>query len=228
MVTASWTSFLNWETPAGRVLKLFAASIPDDRSVRVTVFGSAPIQMMIDQELLSADVDIFSNTEQLEQLVRSAGLGEGQADLYLQVSNELNFRTSPRWWERAQTVSVGRCAFVFPHPVDILISKLTRLEEKDIEAFRLVIKKTGHPTETELLEELQMAVDLFRPGFDEENAADLTTNCRRLWPLLYGREIDPRREIIAPALAKRRKGYGEPPEDYKQQLKEAADDMTGQ
>jgi hypothetical protein len=225
MVTASWTSSLNWDTPAGRVLKQFAATIPNDRSFRLTVFRSAPIQMMVDQQLLSAAVDVFSNTEELEDQVRAAKLGEGQADLYLQVSSELNFRTSPRWRDRTQAAVVGRCTFVFPHAIDILISKLTRLEEKDIEAFRLVIEKTRHPTQAELLEELQMAVDLFRPGFDEENAADMTSNCRRLWPLLFGREVDPRSEIIAPALAKRRKGYGEPPSDYKQELKDAADEM---
>jgi len=68
---------------------------------------------------------------------------------------------------------------------------------------------------------LQMAVDLFRPSFDEENAADLANNTARLWPLLYGRPIDVRREIIAPALAKRRAGYGLPTRDYKRELREA-------
>ena len=84
---------------------------------------------------------------------------------------------------------------------------MNRLEEKDLEAFRVVLRKTGHPSEPELIRELQFAVDLFRPGFDEENAADLTNNTHRLWPLLYGRVIDVRAEIIAPALAKRRVGY---------------------
>ena len=82
-------------------------------------------------------------------------------------------------------------------------------------------RKTGHPTESELIFELQMAVDLFRPGFDEENAADLGNNTRRRWPLLYGREIDVRLEIIAPALAKRRAGYDLPARDYKGELREA-------
>ena len=33
--------------------------------------------------------------------------------------------------------------------------------------------------------------------------------------------IDPRAEIIAPALAIRKTGYGEPPRDYKQELRDA-------
>jgi hypothetical protein len=62
---------------------------------------------------------------------------------------------------------------------------------------------------------------LFRPAFDEEQGHDLIGNCRRLWPLIYGREIDPRQEIIAPALKKRQEGYDEPTRDYKQELREA-------
>jgi hypothetical protein len=102
-----------------------------------------------------------------------------------------------------------------------LIAKLNRLDEKDVEAFRVVLRKTGHPTEMELIHELQMAVDLFRPSFDDEQGHDIANNCRRLWPIIYGREIDPRVEIIAPALQKRREGYGEPKRDYKQELREA-------
>ena len=88
-------------------------------------------------------------------------------------------------------------------------------------AFRAVLSKTGHPTEDELIKELQLAVDLFRPSFDEEQGHDLANNCRRLWPLIYGREMDPRKEIIAPALTIRKAGYGEPTRDYKQELRDA-------
>jgi hypothetical protein len=85
-----------------------------------------------------------------------------------------------------------------------------------------VIRKTGHPTEAELIRELQLAVDLFRPSFDEEQGHDMANNCGRLWPLIYGRELDPRTEIIAPALAERKRGYGEPTHDWKAELREAA------
>ena len=54
-----------------------------------------------------------------------------------------------------------------------------------------------------------------------EQGQDMANNCRRLWPLIYGREIDPRVEIIAPALAIRKAGYGEPTRDYKQELRDA-------
>jgi hypothetical protein len=221
MVEASWTSVIDFQTAAGQLLHKLAASLPQDRQFEITVFGSAPIQITVDPSLSSADVDVFSDYEDLKQCATNAGLEKDQADFYVQVSSELNFRASPRWKARTQKARVGNCTFVFPHTIDILIAKLTRLEEKDLEAFRVVIAKTGHPTEAELIAELQMAVDLFRPNFDEEQGRDMAGNCRQLWPLIYGREIDPRKEIISPALAKRKAGYGEPARDYKQELRDA-------
>jgi len=222
MDLTSWAGSVNLETPAGLLLRKLAAALPQERTFDITLFGSAPLQITIDGGLSSADVDMFADAEELKELVDRAGLGEGQAEVFIQVSSELNFRASPRWRTRARAVSVGNCTFHFPHPIDILIAKLHRLEEKDLLAFRTVVARTGHPTDAELLHELQMAVDLFRPSFDEEQGHDLANNCRRLWPLIFGREIDPRAEIIAPALQKRLEGYGEPNRDYKQELLEAA------
>jgi hypothetical protein len=221
MDAAFWTSSLELETPAGRMLRRLASLLPQGREFQITVFGSAPLQIAVDPTLTSADVDVFSDFEELNEIVMRAGLGTNQADFYIQVSSELNFRTSPRWKDRTQSARIGNCTFIFPHPIDILIAKLNRLDEKDLRAFRSVIAKTGHPTETELIKELQLAVDLFRPSFDEEQGHDMANNCRRLWPLIYGREIDPRAEIIAPALKIRREGYGEPVRDYKQELRDA-------
>jgi hypothetical protein len=221
MVEASWTSSLDLNTPAGRVLRQFISTLPKDPPFTITVFGSAPIQIMVDPNLLSADVDVFSSAEEMVEYVRAAGLDREQTDFYIQVSSELNFRTSQRWKGRTQSVQLENVTLVFPHPIDILIAKLNRLDDKDVRAFEVVRAKTGHPTETELIKELQLAVDLFRPSFDEEQGHDMANNCRRLWPLIFGREIDPRAEIIAPALAIRKAGYGEPTRDYKQELRDA-------
>ena len=43
----------------------------------------------------------------------------------------------------------------------MLVSKLQRLEEKDLQAFKLVIARTAHPTEDEFAHHLQEAVDLY-------------------------------------------------------------------
>ncbi|MBI2949877.1 MAG: hypothetical protein HYY23_19775 [Verrucomicrobia bacterium] len=216
-----WTDQIDLSTPAGAALKKLAGVLPQDRSFRITLFGSAPIQITVEPSLLSADVDLFCDEEDLTEFVRKAGLDREHSDFHVQVCSGLNFRTSPHWAARTLTTVMGTVTFVFPHPIDILIAKLNRLDEKDLEAFRVVMRKTGHPTEAELIHELQMAVDLFRPSFDEEQGQDIANNCRRLWPLIYGREIDPRKEIIAPALQKRREGYGEPARDYKQELRDA-------
>ena len=221
MVEAFWTSSLDLETPAGRMLRRLSSLLPQDRQIEITVFGSAPLQIAVDPTLTSVDVDVFSDFEGLDDIVRKAGLGMNQADFYIQVSSELNFRTTQRWKGRIKSAQIGNCKFIFPHPIDILIAKLNRLDDKDVRAFRAVMDKTGHPTEAELIYELQLAVDLFRPSFDEEQGHDMANNCRRLWPLIYGREIDPRKEIIAPALQKRKEGFGEPTRDYKQELRDA-------
>lgn len=218
MASDSWTVPIDLGTPAANALKQLVAVLPKERHFRIVLFGSAPIQLAVANTLMSSDVDLFCDEEDLEPYVRAAGLCQDQRDFYIQVCSGLNFRTSPRWGSRTQSFELDNCTIVLPHPIDILIAKLNRLEEKDLEAFRVVIRKTGHPTEAEMIHELQMAVDLFRPSFDEENASDLVNNTRRLWPLIFGREIDPRAEIIAPALAKRRAGYGLPTRDYKKEL----------
>ena len=218
MISDAWTQMLFLNGPAAEVLRRLAAALPQERHFEITLFGSAPLQLQVEENFLSGDVDLFSNFEELEAVVETAGLGDEQRRPYIQVCSGLNFRTSPLWGTRTQSFDIGNCTFVLPHPIDILIAKLNRLDEKDLEAFRLVIRKTGHPTEPEMIRELQNAVDLFRPSFDEENASDLVNNTRRLWPIIFGREIDPRAEIIAPALAKRRAGYGLPTRDYKKEL----------
>jgi hypothetical protein len=97
---------------------------------------------------------------------------------------------------------------------------LDRLAPNDLEAFRRVIAAAGHPTAEEMTHELQNAVDLFRPGFDEESANRFKENTEQLWREIFKSEIEVRKEIIAPALARRKEGYGETPPDYKSVLRE--------
>jgi hypothetical protein len=95
---------------------------------------------------------------------------------------------------------------------------LKRLEPKDVNAFRLVYERTGHPTSDELQVALQRHVDIFRPNFDEENSGDAVANTQVVWRELYGINIDVRREIIAAALRERRIAYGEELPALKQEL----------
>jgi hypothetical protein len=211
-----WTGEIDWSAPAGRLLEQFLASLPTDRSFRLTIYGSAPLQLTVDRHLLSGDVDLFSDDdEDLSALIRAANLDQTHGGVYLEAGFELSFRTSPRWRQRARMIQRGNVTLTFPHPLDILIGKLDRLEAKDLKAFERVIELTGHPTAEELKGELQNAVDLFRPAFDDDSPNRYPENTRRLWLEIFRADIDVRRDIIEPAMKLRRQGYGEPPTDYK-------------
>lgn len=200
------------------VLKLLELA---PEGTRITLFGSAPLQISLDRSLASADVDLFSEPD-LKSLVEAHGLGPKQSAFYVQVCHALNFASSPRWPGRAARFEIQGRTLIVPHPIDILIAKLHRLEEKDMKAFHVVRERTGHPTEEEMRAELIQAVDLYRPGFDEEGQrGDILANTRRLWIEFFGRDIDVRAEIIRPALELRRQGYepDAPRVDYKQALR---------
>ncbi|MEX1119629.1 MAG: hypothetical protein WEB60_12640, partial [Terrimicrobiaceae bacterium] len=174
IVHESWQPVINWETPAGVALRKLFAQLDSNEPVTITLFGSAPLQLAIEPGFLSADVDLFCDEAQGAILVaiEAGHLAKIEGEFYIQCCWEGNFRTSPRWRMRAATVLCGHVTLVLPHPIDILIAKLHRYEEKDRRAFELVIERTGHPTEVELLAELQYSVDLYRPNFDEEVTGD--------------------------------------------------------
>lgn len=218
-----WTPSVNWDTDAGKVLQALLRELPADREFHITLFGSSPLQLGIERTFLSGDVDLFADEThaEIEAAIIRAGLADKERGVYVQLCVEGNFRTSPRWRKRAFTVQIDNVWLTLPHPIDILIAKLHRCDEKDLRAYRLVVERTGHPTEDEMREELQFAVDLYRPNFDEEMVGDITTNTRVLWQELWKKDIDVRREIIAPALARRRAGYelDVPARDYKADLR---------
>jgi len=214
-----WAGKIDWATPAGELLLKFLASLPKDRPFHLTLYGSAPLQLTVDRQLMSGDVDLFSDDdEDLSALVAAARLDKTRGGFYLEPGFELSFRTSPRWRQRAATIQRGNVTLTIPHPLDILIGKLDRLDAKDLKAFQRTRELTGHPTAAELKHELQNAVDLFRPAFDEDSPNRYPENTRRLWREIFQAEIDIRRDIIEPASARRRLGYGESPPDYKRVL----------
>ena len=219
-----WNPQPDWDTPAGRLLQQFARFLPSGQIYEVTVFGSAPLQLTIEPDLLSGDVDVFSQSD-VEGFIELFNQSN-TSGLRMQLCYELNFITSPKWKDRSHSERMEDCIFRFPHPLDILIGKLHRLEPKDLEAFQCVLRKTSHPTESELLAELQEAVDIYRPGFDESSTANPLRNTVSLWQKLYGKTIDVREQIIKPALIRRTKGFAESRTDYKSQLRKiSAEDV---
>lgn len=204
---------LEWNGKAGQRLDEFARRLPAQPRLEITIFGSAPLQLFIERSFLSEDIDLFgkeNTTAFLEQFVSENKWNKGETDLYIQVCDPLAFKSTIDWRARAIEVERHGHLFVFVHPWDVLVSKLQRLEEKDLNAFRLVIEKTGHPTEEEFTRHLQLAVDLYRPKFDEESArGDMLANTRILWQTLWNKDIDVRARIIRPALERAEREYRE-------------------
>jgi hypothetical protein len=214
-----WTAKIDWSTAAGQLLQRFLDALPRDRPIHLTLYGSAPLQLTVDPQLMSGDVDLFCDgDEDLAALVSEAKVDKTRGGFYVEPGFELSFRTSPRWRARAATVQRGNVILTIPHPLDILIGKMDRFDAKDLKAFERVIQLTGHPTAAELQRELQEAVDLFRPAFDEDSPNRYPENTRRLWREVFHAEIDIQRDIIQPAIARRNEGYGKPPPDYKRSL----------
>ncbi len=205
---------INWDCPAGKQLDRLASLLPKQPRLEITVFGSAPLQLFLKPDFLSQDIDLFTREENGDYLTRFVAdheLGQEKSKFYIQVCDPNAFRSAADWNDRAIEVERHGHLFRFVHPWDVLVSKLQRLEEKDLEAFKLVIAKTGHPTEEEFIRHLQKAVDLYRPKFDEETArGDMLMNTRILWQTLWKKEIDVRAAIIRPALERARHDY-EPP-----------------
>jgi hypothetical protein len=216
-----WQPDLNWDTPAGQTLDRLVQALPQDRPWTIIVFGSSPLQLALDPNFLSGDVDVIPSLD-IEDHCRRAGLLRGQASLYVEPCTPAAFTASPDWPMRACEVKRGHVTFILAHPIDILVSKIKRLEEKDLEAFRLVRAKTGHPTEQELLKALRRIVDVYRPSFDEEGGGDPRHNTVVLWRELFNKPINVAEQIIAPALEERRRNYG--PQGY--ELRDALRKVT--
>ena len=202
-----WRPNLDWNTPAGRVIDRLVDALPADRHWQVIVFGSSPLQLGLDPHFLSADVDVITR-EDISGFCRQAGLLAGQSAIYVEPCTASAFTASADWQLRAFQVQRKHVSLTLPHPIDILVSKIKRLEAKDLRAFHMVRAKTGNPTEEELIIALRRVVDIYRPSFDEESAGNPLANTQMLWREIFGKHLDVRQTIIAPALTERRKAYG--------------------
>jgi hypothetical protein len=214
-----WSGEVDWSTPAGQLLLEFIKGLPPEPRLELVLYGSAPLQLTVDRNLLSADIDLFSvGDHDLAPIIERLRLGKEREGLHIESGYELSFRTSLTWKSRAKTVPLEQVLVVIPHPIDILTGKLDRLEAKDLLAFERVIHVTGHPTQSEFRQHLQNSFDLFRPSFDEERPNRYFENTQRLWREIFHADIDVRQHIIARGVARRQQGYGEPASDYKATL----------
>lgn len=223
-MSASPDKVLNWDAPNGRLLKQFIDGLPQGKPLVLNVFGSTPLQMQLDPAFLSGDVDIFSNEDLLGHL-EEVRLGKAYAKPYIEIVSASIFIASPIWRDRAIKEIFGSITVYIASPLDVLIGKIKRLEQKDMDAFDLVKAKTGGPTEQELKKALRDVVDMYRPAFDEENpGGDPIANTRRLWQHLYGHDIDVRQEIIRPAIEAVKEASGQNAPDRRAILRQIAEE----
>ena len=213
---------MNWETPAphwntqpGRVLDAFFAAVNEalpNYSQPLTIFGSAPIQLCLDEEFTSADVDIMvlDGGDELRAIAAQAGLGRSgtlRPSYGVQICPPLLFRPTPHYLQRARIEIRHGLKIIIPHLRDILIGKLHRSREeeqqglvpKDRRAFQRVRELcNGRPTRNEFLDDLASCEPCFRPTYDGSvNAFRL--NVEDALASIYGHTLDLERDILAPA-----------------------------
>jgi hypothetical protein len=221
----TWSPKLDWGSPPGKLIDQLLVILPSDKQITITVFGTAPLQMAYKNAAVSLDVDAFAN-EDIEAIVHEHGLDGPNYQPKIHLCADSSFQAGPNWQDRAYVISRNGHVVRFPHPYDILISKLHRFGERDKQAFQFVIEQTGHPTEQELLEELKRAVDLYRPSFDEERQSRIWHNTLVAWRFFFHREIDVRNEIVQPALERRKSDYHQTRSGLKDILKKGSADKT--
>ena len=93
-----------WQSPAGQRLDQFAQRLPRTPRLDITVFGSAPIQLLIDSGFASADIDLFGTEDSYDfllQFVADQHWTQDKADFYIQVCDPYAFKSASDWPRRA-------------------------------------------------------------------------------------------------------------------------------
>ena len=206
-----------WDTLAGRGLDTFFAGVHaamPDYDLPLTIFGSAPIQLCLDEAFTSADVDIMvlSNSDPLREVAARLGVGRSgtiRPTFGIQLCPAQMLKPTPHYLQRAYSETRHGLKVIVPHLRDILIAKLHRsrtedqdgLVPKDRRAFTRVRQlSNNHPTEADLIEDLISCEPHFRQPLDGSINA-FWLNVEDLFLNQFDRRIDIQTEIILPARA---------------------------
>jgi hypothetical protein len=205
----------NWDTPAGCVLDAFLAGVHEVLPTYVepvTLFGSAAIQLCLDESFTSADVDVMVMSEgaSLRKIAKEKGVGRSgtlRPSYGVQICPPQLFRTTPHYLLRARMEERHGLRVIIPHVRDVLIAKLHRfrtpeqigLVSKDRRAFERVRELCGgHPSEAEVIEDLVLcAPELNAQPADGLNAFRL--NVLALFEEVFLRKLDLEGEVLKPA-----------------------------
>jgi hypothetical protein len=69
--TSSWNPQIELESPAGQTIREFIQLVP--AGTRLTLFGSAPLQICLDAGFFSEDVDCFGPSGDLCEMIERSG-----------------------------------------------------------------------------------------------------------------------------------------------------------
>lgn len=207
----------NWSGGAGRFLDSFFAGLHaelPDFNEPLTLFGSVPIQLCLDDAFTSADADIMvsSDPSLLREVARKlemTGGGTTRPTLGLQLCPRHFFRTTAHYLQRAHVEIRHGLKIIVPHVRDVLIGKLHRsrtpgqegLVPKDIRAFHRVRQLcNSHPNEEDLIEDLLECAPYFRPP-EHGEVNHFRLNVEDLWMGLFGKTLDVEKRVILPMRA---------------------------
>lgn len=204
----------NWSCAAGQVLDSFFARLHaelPDFAEPLTLFGSVPIQLCLDDSFTSADADIMVSGDptHLRVVARKLELTAGgtlRPAFALQLCPRHFFRTTAHYLQRAHMEMRHGVKVIVPHVRDVLIGKLHRsrtaeqenLVTKDLRAFHRVRQLCdGHPNEQDLIEDLLDCSPYFRrPENGDVNHFRL--NVEDLWTGLFGHKLDVEDHVLKP------------------------------
>jgi hypothetical protein len=218
----NWPPDLNWDSPTGTLLTRLGSAVPANRRTPIVLFGSGALQLTITPSVLSADAAIAPDIipfdpklkdyphpmerHELTALANAHGLGPDQTRTYLHICATEAFQPGTKYLKRVVEVSRGNIHITIPHPIDILVAKLHRYDEKDQSDFKEVLRRTAFPTAEELLAELRANPRLFdkRDRSLEQmpsqfGESKITENVPRVFRDLWELNVCVKRDIIAPA-----------------------------
>ena len=128
----------------------------------IVVFGSAALAFWLEAPPASRDVDVLCEPAEKGEIL-TAMMGElswyhEKHGAFVEVWAPETFAAPDGWRERARLVQhqdLPRVELVIPHPHDVLVSKLERMESKDREHARALLSE--YPLETAAFDALVAA-----------------------------------------------------------------------
>jgi hypothetical protein len=167
--------------------------------------------------------------ESLTDLVRAHKLGVHQRKLHLQVNAPGAFQPGTGYLRRVMETDRGNLHITIPHPLDILIAKLHRYEDKDLEAFQKVYERTGAPSADALLAELRASPRLFATHDRSQEhmpsqfpESKISESVPHLFWTLWKKRISVQNDILAPTHREMASSYRDHDDSHKKSLTDIA------